>query len=166
MFTNLLLPVLDGSIEPSRLAGTIDKDYIVFIWQARRFLYGDLSERELRRYQARGAPLRRFKGVMAYYPLIDDTGMLADLDRWLAAEVWLTMRRRQRQLTAMGIAPLPAPLGLSRRVLIRYQGVSSTTGQPVDLRLPSFRRVANVIRSAAKAYGPNTVGQGASAYAY
>lgn len=166
MFVNLLKPVFDEAIDPARLAGKVDRDYVVFIWQARRFLYGDLSERELRRFQDKGVPLRRFKGVMAYFPLIDDTDKLVELDRWLAKEVWLTMRRRQKALAAAGYTSFPPPLGLDRMELIKYQRTSTTTGGVLDLRLPSFRRIANIIRTAATQYGPNQIGKGVSPYDY
>jgi RNA-directed DNA polymerase len=166
MYTNLLMHVQDGSINPSRLAGRVDKDYVVFIWQARRFLYGDLSEQELRRFQGRGTPMRRFKGVMSYYPLVDDGERLLHLDQWLSTEVWLTMRRRHMLLAAAGHTSLPPPLGLTRRDLLSYQRRSTTTGGVLDLRLPSFRPIANVVRAAAIAHGPNRVGRSPSSYDY
>jgi len=166
MFTNLLMPVHDRTIDAGRLSGKVDKDYVVFIWQARRFLYGDLSEQELRRFQSRGAPMRRFKGVMSYYPLVEDGAALLQLDQWFSSQVWLTMRRRERLLNAAGFTALPPPLGLDRKTLIAYRRTSASTGGTLDLRLPSFRRIANVIRSAAVAHGPNRIGKSPSAYDY
>jgi hypothetical protein len=166
LYFNLLESAFDGTVEPARLGGGVDRDYVVFIWQLRRFLYGDLSERDLRRFQSRGVPMRRFKGFMSYYPLIDDAEQLVDLDRWLARETWLTMRKRSALIRASGVVTLPPPLDLPMQELIHYQGLSQTTGEVVDLQLPSFRRIANVIRKAAVLHGPNTVGQSARRYDY
>lgn len=166
LYFNLLESAYQGTVAPSRLSGTVDSDYVVFIWQLRRYLYGDLSERDLRRYQSRGVPMRRFKGLMSYYPLIDDTEQLVDLDRWLARETWLTMRRRSQLLRASGSSVLPPPHDLPLQELIRFRGHSSRTGDPIDLQLPSFRRIANIIRAAAVLHGPNRVGQSSRPYDY
>ena len=165
LYYNLLHAPLRGTQDPARLAGRVDRDYVVFIWQARRYLYGDLSEVELRRYQAKGVPMRRFKGLMSFFPLLDDTASLRELDAWLATQTDLTMRKRSRLLAAAGL-PLPPPLTLPRQDLVTYQRTSASTGGTLDLRLPSFRRISNVVRHAARQYGPNRVGRGRSPYAY
>jgi hypothetical protein len=165
LYFNLLYEPERGTQEPSRLAGPVDKDYVVFIWQARRFLYGDLSEVELRRFQSDDVPIRRFKGLMAYYPLIDDTNTLRELDAWLAASTWLALRKRARLLSALNVASLPAPHGLARNALVRYRRKSRSTGGVLDLRIPSFRRMAGVMRRAAQQHGPNQAGRKAE-YAY
>jgi hypothetical protein len=103
---------------------------------------------------------------MSYYPLIDDTTALEELDRWLAREAWVTLRQRARQLTKQGYAALPPPHGLPISELVHYKRQSRTTGGTLDLTLPSFRRIANVVRRAAKTYGPNAIGQGHSPYGY
>jgi hypothetical protein len=166
LFSNLLREPLSGTQEPTRLAGHLDKDYWVFLLQARRYLYGDLSEAQLRRYQDRGVPLRRFKGLMSFYPLIDDSDVLRDLDAWLAARAWLTMRRRAQLLRATGYSNLPAPHDLPIDQFVRYRRKSTTTGEMADLRLPSFRRIANVVRAGARRHGPNQVGRGGRSYSY
>ena len=161
-FENLLRRPLDGTQDPTRFS-LIDKDYLVFILQARRYLYGDLSEKDLRRYLRGGTRMRRFKGLMAFYPLVDDLDQLTDLDRWLSTMAWLTLRKRARLLSAQGITLAP-PHGLDRESLIRFTGQSATTGRPLDLRLPSFRRIAELVRNAAEVYGPNQVAQGGIGY--
>jgi RNA-directed DNA polymerase len=166
LYFNLLDSALKGVVNPQRIAGGVDRDYVVFIWQLRRFLYGDLSERDLRRFQSRGVPMRRFKGLMSFYPLIDDTQDLLELDRWLARETWLTLRKRSALLRSSGMETLPPPHDLRLQELIRYQGLSGTTGERVDLQLPSFRRIANVIRRAAREHGPNRVGNSLRLYDY
>jgi RNA-directed DNA polymerase len=165
LFFNLLDVPLAGQLDPRRL-GRVDRDYYVFILQARRYLYGDLSEKGLRRLQAKGSPLRRFKGLMSFYPLVDDTPILAELDGWLASQAWLTMHRRAEILQGQGFTTLPPPHGLALADLVRYRRVSETTGGEIDMRLPSFRRIANVVAQASRLHGPNLVGQGGQPYSY
>lgn len=163
MFENLLRAPMEGNFEPNQL-GKVDRDYVTFIWQARRYLYGDLSETELRRYLNGGVRMRRFKGFMAFYPLVTDWDQLLELDRWLATEAWLAMRKRGRILRSQGHVSLPPPHGLDRQSLIRFQRKSASTGGTLDLRIPSFLRIASAITKAAKVHGPNQIGQGGAAY--
>jgi hypothetical protein len=166
LYFNLLHDLLADQIEPSRLAGKVDRDYYVFLLQARRYLYGDLSEKALRRLHAKGSAPRRFKGLMSFYPLVDDSGRLAELDAWLASQAWLTMRRRAQLLRNRGYPDLPPPHDLPLPEFVRYRRTSTTTGEETDLRLPSFRRIANVVTRAARLHGPNRVAQRDQPYNY
>jgi RNA-directed DNA polymerase len=163
LFDNLLSQPMKGTQNPSMLS-KVDRDYAVFVAQARRYLYGDLSEAELRRMQRRGVPPRRFQGLMSFYPLIDDTPRLAELDAWLATQAWLALRKRAEILKAQGHINLPPPHGLSRERLVRFGRRSNSSGEWYDLSLPSFRRIARVVRAAAKQHGPNRIGRTGDPY--
>lgn len=165
IFNSLLREPILGTQNPARLPVHVDRDYVSAIARLRRYLYGDLSEKALRQYQSRGAPLRRFKGVMSAYPLLDDTDSLSDLDEWILDRLWLAVRKRGRLLTIPTIAVLPIPHGLSRSSLRNLSTNSATTGERIDLTVPSVRRIAKVIADAAARYGPVIVGK-ASVYDY
>lgn len=126
-------------------ARTFDRDYAVTIARLRRYLYGDLSEREVRKYQAQGAPLRRFKGVMAAFPLLDDTEALRTLDAWILSCLWLAVRKRGELLEAQGFTDLPRPHGESRAKLRTLRVLSESSGEMIDLRAPSVRRIARIL---------------------
>jgi RNA-directed DNA polymerase len=159
LYWNLLHEPLHGTQNLGQLKASVDRDYYTFLSQARRYLYGDLSERSIQRFQRGDIPLRRFKGVMAAYPLIDDTPQLTELDGWLATRTYLTLRRRAALLSAAGAGALPAPHGMSKSDFLQASAASFTTGEKIDLRLPSFRRVAHVVRRAAAMYGAGAVGK-------
>ncbi|HXP99502.1 MAG TPA: reverse transcriptase domain-containing protein [Solirubrobacteraceae bacterium] len=159
LFNTLLREPLRGNQNPARLSHGVDRDYVTVISRLRRYLYGDLSEKALRRYQTRGAPLRRFKGLMSAYPLVDDLAALARLDEWILTRLWLATRKRGRLLREAGAAELPVPHGLSAPQLRTLTAVSSRSGERIPLEVPSVQRIAGVIRDAAKHYGPARVGQ-------
>lgn len=159
-YWGLLCEPMRSAQNPGRFAGEVDSDYVSVIWRLRRYLYGDLSEKEVRRYQRKEVPLRRFRGVMSAYPLVDDGQDLEELDTWIVDHLFLTMRKRSRLLRAQGFGPeLPVPHNVPRSSLRTLTGRSSATGQTIDLAVPSVRRIARVIRAAASRHGPGVVGR-------
>jgi RNA-directed DNA polymerase len=166
LYTNLLLEPIKGTQELSRLSAT-DRDYVVFIWQLRRYLYGPLSEAEVRRFQAGSIPPMSFKGVMSFFPLVDDDNALIELDRWITTRTWLALRKRQRILApALAGIPLPVPWAAARIDLHGLHATSGTTGASIDLRLPSVRRISGLIQNAIRIHGVGIVTGRTSPYNY
>src|SRR5690606_29154857 len=102
LYDNLLREPLRGNQSAVRLTDT-DRDYATFVWQLRRYMYGSLSEADVRRYQTGRIPPMSFKGIMSFFPLVDHADTLRELDEWLAASVWLAMRKRRTLLRALGL---------------------------------------------------------------
>ncbi|WP_419914045.1 reverse transcriptase domain-containing protein [Candidatus Poriferisodalis sp.] len=160
IYWNLIHEPANSTQNPARLSRNVDRDYVTLIWRIRRFLYGDLSEKAVRRYQQGDAPLRRFRGIMSAYPLIDDLAHLDELDNWILDQLYLAVRKRSSLLRAQGLGPrLPSPHGHSRNALRNLEVVGSTSGQTISLVVPSVQRIARIIRSATKQYGPSVVGK-------
>ncbi|MFB7580035.1 reverse transcriptase domain-containing protein [Streptomyces hydrogenans] len=158
IWANLLEPLTKGGIPPERLTPTIDRDYQVMLWQIRRYLYGDLSEKKLRRLLGGRARRIHFPGVMAYFPLVSDVSQLKELDGWMLHTIWTSLNKRRRILASHGIREFPMPHGLSEAQLLKAR-VSTKAGGEIDLRMPSFVRIGTCINQAATAHGPNSVGR-------
>jgi RNA-directed DNA polymerase len=166
LYTNLLLEPLKGTQDPDRISAT-DRDYVVFVWQLRRYLYGPLSEAEVRRFQQGQIPAMSFKGVMSFFPLVDDDHALVELDEWITTRTWLAIRKRRRTLSStLGGTPLPVPWTASRADLHGLTATSSRTGKTIDLRLPSIRRIAGLIQAAIRVHGAGIVTGHTSPYNY
>ncbi|MXW42271.1 MAG: hypothetical protein F4138_03370 [Acidimicrobiia bacterium] len=160
IYWGLIFEPLNKTQNSARFSGNVDRDYVTVIWRIRRYLYGDLSEKAVRRYQRRDAPLRRFKGIMSAYPLIDDTEELKQLDEWIIDQLFLAVRKRSTLLQLQDLASsLPAPHCTSRSALKRLRVTATNSNQEIDLTIPSVRRIANIIRQAAAKHGPSVVGR-------
>jgi hypothetical protein len=164
IYTNLLMEPLRNNQDSSAITSN-DRDYVTYVWQLRRYLYGPLSENDVRRFQHGAVPAMSFQGVMSFFPLIDHDKDLLELDVWIATQTWLALKRRQ-QLLASRVGRAPRTWGLSRSQLIQLKVVSGRTGEEVDLRLPSLLRIAGVIRLAVETHGLASVSDGSDLYLY
>jgi hypothetical protein len=121
-------------------APDFDWDLLGLITEIRNYLYGGLSEAEIWAMLKEGRKLRRVKGLMSFYALLDDKEGLRHLDGWLAGTVRQAMKARADLLASKygtnGLTP-------SSRELIRgnWMDLAAWRGEPKpDLRLPSFVR--------------------------
>jgi hypothetical protein len=162
IYDNLLREPLKGNQDLARLSGPVDSDYIALLAHLRRYLYGSLSEAKVKRFQHGEAPFVHFEGVMASYPLIENSEVLSRFDGWIVHAIHQAMKKRGRILVEAGLvaeADLPKPHGGSAAELLSLgRPVSATSGRLVDVSVPSIRRIASVITRAAREYGAGAVG--------
>jgi hypothetical protein len=153
---------LAGTQHRRQITGS-DRDYVVFVLQLRRYLYGGLSEAEVRRFERGAIPPMSFKGLMSFYPLVSDNEQLEALDEWIETRTWLALQRRAKLLA--GYTP-PTVWTLDRDALRAFRTTSSRTGRPVDLRLPSARRISSLINAAVHVHGLTVVTRSSRLYLY
>jgi RNA-directed DNA polymerase len=156
IYSNLLQEPKKGRILIERLAFGIDRDYLIMLAQLRRYLYGELTEKQLRKYMARQTPLIRYHGLMSFYPIVNDEALLKHLDGWLLNSVHRALRLRAKLLRKGGIAILPPPHDLPKSELLKLS-YRPSQGKFVDLRFPSVARVARLIRRASRTYGASAI---------
>jgi len=163
LFDNLIREPLNGTQDPSRLLGRVDRDYTVCIWQLRRELYGHLSEEQLRRLLRSPLPANlSLNGTIARFPLLNDTEQLRDLDSWIATQTWLALRRRSRLISRQF---KPHAWMLGREALINFRTTSTRfPSRSVDHRLPSALRMSQLVSRAVQTHGIQCVGPGLSLY--
>ncbi|RYY96957.1 MAG: hypothetical protein EOO11_12195 [Chitinophagaceae bacterium] len=150
IYTNLLEQPHKQQFVPSRITGIIDHDYATMIAQIQRYMYGDLTEEMLAKYITGDIPKMKYKGLMSFYPIVDDEKQLIQLDGWLLRTIHSSLRVRAAHFQSVGISPTAPPHGEPKQFLISPALKS--------LRVPSFRKIAHVLRRAAQVHGPNAVG--------
>ncbi len=153
IYNNLLREPMAGTQDLRRLHTGLDRDYIALIWQLRHYLYGSLNEEQLRRLLRGPLPPRiKMGGLIGRHPLVNDKTQLREFDVWLSTQVWLALRKRE-SLLGSKIGPTPKPWGFRRHELMTFATTSSTTGDPVDGRLPSAVRMSELVRRGVRAHG-------------
>jgi hypothetical protein len=165
IYNHLLREPIRGTQNMRRLARGLDRDYVALLSQLRRYLYGSLSEAQLRRL-LRGPlpPKMSLGGLPGRHPLVNDTDQLRQLDAWLSTRVWLALRKRA-QLLGGSVSRTPAPWGYTQAQLGAFM-TRSTRGRrlPVDGRLPSVVRMSELVRRAVRAHGTRVATHTSSLY--
>lgn len=155
IYRNLLEPVRANSLQINQVSGQVDRDYLVMILQLRRYLYGGLSEAKLRAFSSRATARIHFKGLMSFYPIVDDRAQLSELDGWLLHTVFTAVRIRRLRIASQ-FATSPAPNNVASKTQL-IDLIVSANGRTFDLRLPSFVRISRLIARMAQVFGPNQI---------
>ncbi len=141
-----------------------DWDLLGLITELRGYLYGGLRELEVRSFLNHGTRLRRMRGLMGFYALLDDKAALQELDGWLVNNIRRAMRKRHEVLRANyklgGLRP-------SNRQLILGTWLDPTAWDGAvlpELQLPSFVRGWRAARKHYLTFGLEDVEPPSNAY--
>lgn len=164
IYENLLQPLRQGTYNRARLA-LLDWDYVTALGQIRRYLYGGLNDTKLRRFRLGIITNLRFRGLMSYYPLVNDEKQLKDLDGWLIYSIKQALRLRQKLWRSKTGLDLPGPSSdWIEKVAEIKKWKHPTTNEFYDLRVPSFLQINRTMKIGLKRSGISSVTNPKSRY--
>lgn len=153
IYQNLVQAPKAGVFNTLRLGPDIDFDYVVAVYQVRRYLYGGLTNSRLFSFLRGRIPTIHFKGLMSFYPLVNDDEQLSTLDGWLIHTFKQSLLLREQLWLTHGIAALPGPKVDWIDDLENLRQFESSIGISYDLQLPSFRLINSAIGRAIEKKG-------------
>ncbi|KGO87071.1 DNA polymerase [Flavobacterium rivuli WB 3.3-2 = DSM 21788] len=156
LYKNLLQPLKVPVVHNYNFpVNDIDKNFLSAISEVRRYLYGNLTESSLRRYLNGTYKMLRFKGIMSFYPLINDIEQLQYLDRWVICTIMNILKRRERELNHLNPSwpNNQFPFNLDKDDLLKKCKTTVINGQKGLLEIPSFLRIHNAIQKGLKDNG-------------
>jgi RNA-directed DNA polymerase len=163
IYENLIKPINQGVYNSNRL-DLIDWDYLVALSQIRRYLYGGLNDTNLRQFRIGIVNQLRFRGVMSYYPLVNDEKQLKKLDGWLIYTLSQALKRRQNLWNKKGMT-LPGPIeNWIENITSIKKWRHPISYKIYDFRIPSFLQINRTIRVGLKQSGVNRVTNPRSVY--
>lgn len=147
IYRNLIQPLKPAQLKALSIpANDRDDGFLTAVMQVRRYLYGNLSERQLYRYLKGYTRRLQFKGLMSFYPLLDDEEQLRHLDGWLLATIERALKLRSRLLFQKGFnVKSQFPFNVRGSELLRRCARERIHGKRL-LRIPSFLRVYKAIK--------------------
>jgi len=147
LYRNLIQP-----LKQTKLAGqTIpendrDKNFLSAICEVRRYMYGGLSKKQMKDYLSGRTKRIYFKGVMSFYPLVDDVEQLTQLDGWLLSVVQRVLRLRCKLLSGHGYhCSHSFPFNASKQKLLERCATETISGKNL-LEIPSFLLIHKVLK--------------------
>ncbi|MBF0709391.1 RNA-dependent DNA polymerase [Alkalihalobacillus hwajinpoensis] len=149
LYKNLIKPVkeykLKSIIVPSN---NTDPAFVTAMWQIRRYLYGNLTEPKLKSFMNGKYNRIRFKGIMSFYPLIDDVEQLKELDGWLVSTVYNSLKLREKLFIDKNITSVSHnfPFNIDKDELIKLCKVTPYKGTKGFYEIPSFFRIYKGIK--------------------
>ncbi|HNG59643.1 MAG TPA: hypothetical protein PKZ52_07430, partial [Cellvibrionaceae bacterium] len=118
-----------------------DKALLTTMMQIRRYLYGGLLHREMSAYIKGRRKTLYFKGVMSFYPLLNDVNQLRELDGWLISAIDRCIQARSRQLLSHGFDRRHSfPFNVKRKDILAKYRSKLISGKPL-LEVPSFKLI-------------------------
>lgn len=163
LYHNLIQPLKPNVIHQRNIPENgIDKNFLSAIMEIRRYLYGNLTEITLKKYLNGTYKILTFKGIMSFYPLINDVKQLQELDRWLICTIMNVIELRKKTLVskAPNFDPDQFPFYCSKDVLL----VSCKFQAGGLLEIPSFLRIYNAMQLGLKNEGIERVMNPQSGY--
>lgn len=147
LYRNLVQPLkstpLRGLVIPSN-----NRDKAVFsaIMQIRRYLYGGLLHRDMVEYIKGRKKTLQFKGVMSFYPLLNDEDQLRRLDGWLISVIYRCIQLRAKLLLGHGFDRRNSfPFNVEREDMIQQFRRRRVNGKRL-LEIPSFRLIYHALQ--------------------
>lgn len=146
LYRNLLQPLrgsaLQGLVIP---ANGKDPALLTAMLQIRRYMYGGLSSQQLRNYINGRSKRIHFKGVMSFYPLVNDHEQLRTLDGWLVSTIHRSVQLRSRLLHQWKYNQAHNfPFNVPRNELIKQYG-ERKIGNSFPLEVPSFMLIQKAL---------------------
>ena len=150
LYKNLIYPVKTIPFKAVKIPSNgEDEAFVTSIMQIRRYLYGNLTEEKLNKYLNGSFKQLRFKGIMSFYPLLDDEEQLRELDGWLISTVLNVLKLRKRLLTS----PAPHrdytdsfPFNLTAETIIPVCKSKIIKQKKGLIAIPSFVRIYKAIK--------------------
>lgn len=150
LYKNLIHPLKQQTVSTLNMPiGGIDKNFLTALMEVRRYLYGNLTEITLKKYMNGTYKVLSFKGIMSFYPLINDVEQLKELDDWLISTIMNVLRRRRRLLYRAfpgQFDPYQLPFYLNKNDLIQYCKNTVIDNKKGLLEIPSFLRIHNALK--------------------
>ncbi len=139
LYRNLVQPLKTPMLRSMMIPNnTKDEAFLTAMLQIRRYLYGGLTDQYLINYINGRTTRINFKGIMSFYPLVNDEEQLRQLDGWLLSIIYRSLQLRAKLLLKHSHSVHTFfPFTETRENLLQKCKRKKVHGKPL-LRIPSF----------------------------
>lgn len=147
IYRNLIQPIKQVSLAGQTIpANNKDKNFLSAICEIRRYMYGGLSSKQIKDYLSGRTKRIYFKGVMSFYPPVDDVAQLTQLDGWVLSVIHRALKLRCKLLASHGFSRSHSfPFNLSRKATLEQCAKYTISGKNL-LEIPSFLLIHKALK--------------------
>jgi hypothetical protein len=147
LYRNLIQPLKQTALTGQTIpANDKDKNFLSAMCEVRRYMYGGLSKKQIKDYLSGRTKRIYFKGVMSFYPLVDDAEQLTQLDGWLLSVIHRALRLRCKLLSSHGYHRSHSfPFNASKQELLERCATEIVSGKNL-LEIPSFLLIHRALK--------------------
>jgi len=150
LYKHLIQPLIGSNLAGITIPSisNCDPDLLSCINEIRRYLYGDVSQQTLNNYLIGRSNKISFKGIMSFYPLVNDEIQLRSLDGWLKNAIYISVKKRGRLFSHKWKHDV---LSNFPYTITRYSILADFKGQVINgktrqLQIPSFYMIFQAIQ--------------------
>ncbi|MEN8383505.1 reverse transcriptase domain-containing protein [Acinetobacter radioresistens] len=154
LYKNLIQPLIKNNFRIyTRIEKEKDYNLAVSLMQIKRYMYGNLNNKQLVNYITGRSKRLHFKGIMSFYPLVNDIKQLEDLDGWLISTIHRCIKLREKLLVQnQYIRPNMYSFSLNKKILLKQLNKSNY------YEIPSFKLILEALQKGIKNNGlPNII---------
>lgn len=159
IYKNLIQPLRNNNFR-TYIGISKNKDYhlMVAIMQIKRYIYGGLNNGQLVNYITGRSNRLMFKGLMSFYPLVNDESQLNSLDGWLIATLHRAIKLREKLLiNGNYILPGKYAFPLDKTNLIITLNTISKSKYHRNYEIPSFMLIHKALKVGIKKKGISNI---------
>lgn len=161
LFKNLIEPLKRRPVQAARFPTPLrDEDFLTAISEIRRYLYGNLTETTLKKFLNGTYVKLNFKGIMSFYPLVNNEEQMRQLDKWLVSTILNALRKRGQLLKALNYSTAFFPFSQTSSDLIK----NSKSKAKGLMQIPSFLRIYRALEMGIQNLGIDRVMNPESSY--
>ena len=154
LYRNLIQPLKQASLAGRSIpANDKDKSFLSAMSEIRRYMYGGLSKKQIKDFLSGRSKRIYFKGVMSFYPLVDDVDQLTKLDGWVLSVIYRALKLRCKLLASHGHNRSHSfPFNLSRQELLEICAKKVVSGKYL-LEIPSSLLIHKALKKGLRESG-------------
>lgn len=154
LYRNLVQPLKQKSLAGQAIpANNRDKNFLSAMCEVRRYMYGGLSNKQIKDFLSGRSKRIYFKGVMSFYPLVDDVDQLTKLDGWILSIIHRALKLRCKLLASHGFNRSHSfPFNVSRQELLGTCAKKLVSGKKL-LEIPSSLLIQKALKKGLRESG-------------
>ncbi len=160
---HLLQPLMGTSLRalviPSNKSNQCQNDLALVsaIQEIRRYLYGNLTDDMIKGYLNGSSSRIFFKGIMSFYPLIDNEEQLKELDGWLVSVIYKSLIKRSFLLKKWSYSRDHIfPFNVSKNNIVDEFKSKKLNGNGL-LKIPSFFNIYEALKKGLREGGVESI---------